>query len=84
MLVEGVRSEKVTGTPQGGVISPLLAKVYLHAFDRARAESGTGELVRFCDDFVVLSTSRAEAEEVQRRATAILVELGLDLHADKT
>ena len=50
VLVEGVRSETVTGTPQGGVISPLLANVYLHAFDRSWAESGTGELVRYADD----------------------------------
>jgi len=84
VLVEGVRSETVTGTPQGGVISPLLANIYLHAFDRAWAESGTGELVRFCDDFVVLCTSRSQAEQAQRRATAILGELGLTLHPDKT
>lgn len=50
VLVEGVRSETVTGTPQGGVISPLLANIYLHAFDRAWASSGTGELVRYADD----------------------------------
>ena len=47
-------SETVTGTPQGGVISPLLANIYLHAFDRAWAERGTGEVVRYADDFVVL------------------------------
>ena len=51
VLVEGVRSETVTGTPQGGVISPLLANVYLHAFDRSWASHGTGELVRYADDF---------------------------------
>ncbi len=84
VLVEGVRSETVTGTPQGGVISPLLANIYLHAFDRAWAESGTGELVRFCDDFVMLCTTRSQAEQAQRRATASLGELGLTLHPDKT
>ena len=84
VLVEGVRSETVTGTPQGGVISPLLANIYLHAFDRAWAESGTGELVRDADDFVVLCTTRSQAEEAQRRAAAILGELGLSLHPDKT
>ncbi len=84
VLVEGVRSETVTGTPQGGVISPLLANIYLHAFDRAWAESGTGELVRYADDFVVLCTTRSQAEEAQRRAAAILGELGLSLHPDKT
>ena len=84
VLVEGVRSETVTGTPQGGVISPLLANVYLHAFDRAWAEHGVGEVVRYADDFVVLCGTRAEAEEAQMRAAAILGELGLVLHPDKT
>jgi RNA-directed DNA polymerase len=84
VLVEGVRSETVTGTPQGGVISPLLANVYLHAFDRAWATQGTGELVRYADDFVVLCETRVEAEEAQRRAAALLGDLGLALHPDKT
>jgi RNA-directed DNA polymerase len=84
VLVEGVRSETVTGTPQGGVISPLLANVYLHAFDRAWATHGTGELVRYADDFVVLCETREQAEEAQQRAAALLGELGLELHPDKT
>jgi RNA-directed DNA polymerase len=84
VLADGVVSETVTGTPQGGVVSPLLANIYLHAFDRAWAESGTGELVRYADDFVVLCTSRAQAEHAQRRAAALLGELGLVLHPDKT
>ena len=84
VLVEGVRSETVTGTPQGGVISPLLANIYLHAFDRAWATQGTGELVRYADDFVVLCESRGQAEQARARATALLGELGLSLHPDKT
>ncbi|MGH9655159.1 MAG: group II intron reverse transcriptase/maturase, partial [Bryobacteraceae bacterium] len=84
VLDAGVLSETVTGTPQGGVISPLLANVYLHAFDRAWAERGRGEVVRYADDFVVLCSSQGEAEEAQRRATAILGDLGLSLHPDKT
>jgi RNA-directed DNA polymerase len=84
VLDQGVVSETVEGTPQGGVISPLLANIYLHAFDRAWSESGTGELIRYADDFVVLCTSQSQAEEAQRRATAILGDLGLDLHPDKT
>jgi len=46
VLVDGVVTETVAGTPQGGVISPLLANIYLHAFDRAWAKRGTGEVVR--------------------------------------
>jgi RNA-directed DNA polymerase len=84
VLDHGAVSETVEGTPQGGVISPLLANIYLHAFDRAWAESGTGQLVRYADDFVVLCTSQSQAEEAHRRATAILGDLGLTLHPDKT
>jgi RNA-directed DNA polymerase len=84
VLVDGVRSETVAGTPQGGVISPLLANIYLHAFDRAWAEHGTGELVRYADDFVVLCRTRAQAEQAQQRAAALLGDLGLRLHPDKT
>jgi len=84
VLADGVRSETVTGTPQGGVISPLLANIYLHAFDRAWAERGVGELVRYADDFVVLCSTRSQAEQAQERATVLLGELGLELHPDKT
>jgi RNA-directed DNA polymerase len=84
VLADGVVSETVEGTPRGGVIPPLLANIYLHAFDRAWAESGTGELIRNTDDFVVLCTSQVQAEEAHRRATAILGDLGLNLHPDKT
>jgi RNA-directed DNA polymerase len=84
VLVDGVRAETVTGTPQGGVISPLLANIFLHAFDRAWAESGTGELVRYADDFVVLCSTRSQAEQAQQRGAALLGELGLELHPDKT
>jgi len=84
VLVNGVVAETVTGTPQGGVISPLLANIYLHAFDRAWVERGTGEVVRYADDYVVLCKTREQAVQAQQRATAILGELGLSLHPDKT
>lgn len=84
VMTDGVRVETVTGTPQGGVISPLLANIFLHAFDTAWAESGTGELVRYADDFVVLCSTHEQAEHARTQATAILGELGLELHPDKT
>lgn len=74
----------VAGTPQGGVISPLLANVYLHAFDRAWGRHGTGELIRYADDFVVLCATRGQAEDAAHRAAALLGGLGLELHPDKT
>ena len=61
VMEDGVFSETVSGTPQGGVISPLLSNVYLHAFDRAMTERGIGELVRYADDFVVLCRSERDA-----------------------
>ncbi len=84
VLDNGVVTESVTGTPQGGVISPLLANIFLHAFDRDWEECGTGEVVRYADDFVVLCRSQEQAEEANRRAIAILGDLGLSLHPDKT
>ena len=84
VLVEGVVSETVTGTPQGGVISPLLANIFLHAFDRAWVESGIGELVRYADDFVVLCSTREEAEEAARLAGGLMADLGLSLAGEKT
>jgi RNA-directed DNA polymerase len=84
VLDGGVFSETVSGTPQGGVISPLLSNIYLHAFDRAWAEQGIGELVRYADDFVVLCSSSVQAEQAQQLAGALLGDLGLELHPDKT
>jgi RNA-directed DNA polymerase len=84
VMETGVVSETVAGTPQGGVISPLLANVYLHAFDREWEKHGVGTLVRYADDFVVMCSSLSEAEEAQRRATALMGDLGLTLHPDKT
>jgi RNA-directed DNA polymerase len=84
VLVDGVRHETVTGTPQGGVISPLLANIMLHAFDQAWAERGVGALVRYADDFVVLCETRSQAERAEGIAAAILGELGLELHPEKT
>ena len=84
VLDGGVFTESVAGAPQGGVISPLLSNIFLHAFDRAWAEHGTGELVRYADDFVVLCRSAEQAEQTQQRARALLGNLGLALHPDKT
>lgn len=79
----GVR-ETVTGTPQGGVISPLLSNIYLHAFDRAFVARGVGTLVRYADDWVALCSSEQEANEALRVAGEILGGLGLELHPEKT
>lgn len=84
VMDEGVFSQTVSGTPQGGVISPLLSNIYLHAFDRAMIERGVGELVRYADDFVVLCRSERDANAALAVAEEILGGMGLTLHPDKT
>jgi len=75
------------GTPQGGVISPLLANVYLHLVDRnfrQRVERGDlhGRLIRYADDFVLLAPHRPDRAWVWLHQ--VLARLGLTLHPDKT
>jgi RNA-directed DNA polymerase len=84
VLVEGVLQRTVAGTPQGGVISPLLANIYLHVLDTELSARGVGELVRYADDGVVLCRSAAQAEHALAAVGEILASLGLRLHPDKT
>ena len=84
VMDDGVLRETVTGTPQGGVISPLLSNIYLHAFDRAFVARGVGTLVRYADDWVALCRSEREARAALQIAGEILGDLGLGLHPDKT
>ena len=74
------------GTPQGGVISPLLANVYLHEFDRQfqQQKSFVGRLVRYADDFVIQCGNAEHAARARAWAEATLRGLGLRLHPDKT
>jgi hypothetical protein len=72
------------GTPQGGPLSPLLANVYLHAFDTAMVQAGYG-LVRYADDFVIFAKSESEARAALTLARQILEgQWGLALHPEKT
>ena len=86
-VVEDGRVERSTlGTPQGGVISPLLANVVLNVLDRTWEErcSHLGVLVRYADDFVVLSRRRSQANEALRRLKEVFSDLRLELHPEKT
>jgi len=71
------------GTPQGGVVSPLLSNILLTPFDREMRERGY-QLTRFADDWVVTCESAKQAKEVLAAATNILRELGVELHPQKT
>ena len=84
VLADGQFQATVAGTPQGGVISPLLANIYLHGFDRQMQAAGFGELVRYADDFVILCRTREQAEAALALAGEILGGLGLQLHPGKT
>lgn len=89
---EGGKWEPVReGTPQGAVISPLLANIYLHyAFDlwahrwRRREARGTVVLVRYADDIIVGFEHKAEAEQFRKDLEARLADFGLQLNPDKT
>ncbi len=71
------------GSPQGAVISPLLANLYLHPVDMAMAAAGH-EMIRYADDFVILCRNREEAEKALALVQRLTLEIGLTLHPDKT
>jgi len=86
VMEEGGVSATKAGTPQGGVISPLLSNIFLHVLDVlwTRHSAPLGTLVRYADDFVVMSRTKRECEEAEIRVRSILARLGLELHPDKT
>jgi RNA-directed DNA polymerase len=73
----------IRGTPQGAVISPLLANLYLNPLDHMMAKSGR-EMVRYADDFVVCARTEAEAKEALAEIAIWVKEAGLTLHPEKT
>jgi group II intron reverse transcriptase/maturase len=84
VMEDGAITREVTGTPQGGVISPCLCNVYLHRLDRQWAQRGHGVLVRFADDLLAMCRTRTEAEAALASLRQILGELGLQLKDAKT
>jgi group II intron reverse transcriptase/maturase len=84
VMQEGAVRRSDTGTPQGGVVSPLLANVYLHRLDRAWQARGCGTLVRYADDLVVMCGSEREARRALGALRALLAELGLRPKEAKT
>jgi len=83
IMEDMARWTPTAGTPQGAVLSPLLANLYLHPFDAKMAESGY-EAVRYADDFVVFCRSKSEAEAILTKVQQWTQEYGLTLHPDKT
>jgi group II intron reverse transcriptase/maturase len=91
VMSEGRTSRPALGTPQGGVISPLLANIYLHeVLDRWFEEDvrprlrGRGFMIRYADDVVLAFATRHDAERVLEALPKRLARYGLSLHPDKT
>jgi group II intron reverse transcriptase/maturase len=86
VMEDGREETKLSGTPQGGVISPLLSNIYLDFLDSVWSKrcADLGVLVRYCDDFVVLCKTEKDCREAERRVRKLLGELLLELHPDKT
>ena len=86
VMEDGRETTKLSGTPQGGVISPLLSNIYLGFLDSVWSKrcADLGILVRYCDDFVVLCKTEKNCREAERRMRKVLAELKLELHPEKT
>ena len=86
VMEDGTVRETLAGTPQGGVISPLLANIYLNKLDRIWAArcGQLGTLVRYADDFVAMCRTESQAREALRRIGLVMDRLGLTLHPVKT
>lgn len=86
VMEQGRETTKLSGVPQGGVISPLLANIYLSAFDDAwcKRYAQLGVLVRYADDLAVICKTASDCREAERRVRKVLAELKLELHPDKT
>ena len=83
-ITEGLASWTPTrGTPQGAVLSPLLANLFLHPVDVAMSEAGY-EMVRYADDFVILCRSRDAADRALAKVRRLCEDRGLTLHPTKT
>ena len=83
IMKDMARWRPTTGTPQGAVISPLLANLYLHPLDLLMEESRC-RMVRYADDFVILCRTEQEALAALRQVEAWVAANGLTLHPDKT
>jgi group II intron reverse transcriptase/maturase len=86
VMEDGPVTATIAGTPQGGVISPLLSNIYLHVLDTVwtRRYAHLGVLVRYADDFVVMCDTKTACEQAEQCVRMVLARLGLELHPDKT
>jgi hypothetical protein len=91
VMEEGKWQESDRGTPQGGVLSPVLANVYLHYaldlwFEKRikRRYEGLVEIIRYCDDFIICVQRKDEAKQLMEELAGRLRQFGLEISAEKT
>jgi len=84
VMNKGEIEETTIGTPQGGVISPLLANIYLHEMDEQVTKIYGVRMVRYADDFVILCKTREKAERTLKQVEKMLAGLKLQLNKKKT
>jgi len=86
VMEDGVQNATEIGSPQGGVISPLLANIYLHVLDMYWAEryASLGKLIRYADDFIIICQTQRDAEAALQAVKQIIGILKLTLHPTKT
>lgn len=86
VMEDGNIRNNVTGTPQGGVISPLLSNIYLNYLDRMwiKYYKHLGTLVRYADDFVIISRTKKAVQHAYKAVSMIFEIMELKLHPDKT
>ena len=86
VMEDGEVRNPTSGTPQGGVISPLLSNIYLSVLDDVWTKrcAHLGVLVRYADDFVVMCKTKRDVDEAEQRVKHVMTRLGLELHPDKT
>lgn len=83
ILENGCITEPESGSPQGGVISPLLANIYLNDFDHLMAQKGW-QMIRYADDFVIMCTCHEDAQRALAEVQSWTSHAGLALHPTKT
>lgn len=83
IMEEGIVRRPDSGTPQGGVLSPLLSNIYLHELDK-QMQGEDGKLIRYADDLVVLCQTQEQAQASLEKIKVILSELGLTVNEAKT
>lgn len=83
VLTERGVASRTAGTPQGGVISPLLANIYLHRLDKEVREAGF-RLIRYADDFLILTATRGQAQAADAFVRHIVADMGLEVAEAKS